>query len=180
MASSEWVHTSAPYLKPRAAGQADAWTEETAAKGRRGTQRILSAEEVPAPEGIAQLLGLNVGEPVVVRRRVIMLDEAVTELTDTYFPAALARGTRLAGTAKIPGGAVTLLAELGHTADTVREEVAARMPDDAEREALALGEGQPVLTLTRVILNSAGEPFQVDATVFPATTQRLRYETKVV
>ena len=32
MSGSEWVHASTPYLKPRAAGQADAWTEETEAK----------------------------------------------------------------------------------------------------------------------------------------------------
>jgi DNA-binding GntR family transcriptional regulator len=72
-----------------------------------------------------------------------------------------------------------MLADLGHVADLVREEVRARMPSAAEREALTLRPDEPVLTLTRVTLDTAGEPFQVDASVFPATTQRLRYETKV-
>ena len=179
MSGSEWVHASTPYLKPRAAGQADAWTEETEAKGRRGTQRIVHAGEVPAPGEVARLLGLVEGVAVVVRRRIILLDGKATELTDTYFPTAIARGTRLSETTKIPGGAVTLLAELGHVGVLVREEVSARMPDPAEQDALALGPNEPVLTLTRVTLDASGEPFQVDVSVFPATTQRLRYETKV-
>ena len=178
MSGSEWVHASAPYLTPRAAGQADAWTEETAARGRRGAQRIVHAGEVPAPAEVAALLGLAEGAPVVVRRRIILLDGEATELTDSYYPVAVARGTRLAGTAKIPGGAVTLLAELGHVGALVREEVRARMPDAAERESLALGPNEPVLTLTRATLDAAGAAFQVDLSVFPATTQRLRYETR--
>lgn len=179
MASSNWAHASTPYITPRAAGQPDAWTEETAVKGRRGAQRILHAGEVPAPADVAKLLGIVEGDDVVVRRRIILLDGEATELTDTYFPAFIARGTRLAKTAKIPGGAVTLLADLGHIADLVREEVYARMPSAAEREALTLRSDEPVLALTRVTLDAAGEPFQVDASIFRATTQRLRYETKV-
>ena len=179
MAGSEWVHASTPYLKPRAAGQADAWTAETASKGQRGTQRVVHAGEAAAPEDVAALLGLNTGTTVVVRRRIMLLDGTATELTDTYYPVDVARGTRLAETAKIPGGAVTLLAELGHAGHLVREEVRARMPHESEREALTLGLAEPVLTLTRVTLDAAGRPFQVDVSVFPAATQRLRYEMRM-
>jgi GntR family transcriptional regulator len=179
MAGSDWVHSSAPYVTPRAAGQADAWTEETAARGRRGTQRILYAGEVSAPAEVAELLGLTEGAAVVVRRRVIFLDEETTELTDTYFPADLARGTRLADKAKIPGGVVTLLADLGYVGRLTREEVRARMPSAEEREALSLGTHDPVLTLTRATLDADDRVFQVDVSVFPATTQRLRYETRM-
>ena len=179
MGSSEWVHVSAPYLKAREEGQRDAWSEETAARGRRGTQRIVRAGEVEAPSEVAELLGIAAGEPVVARRRMIYLDEEPTELTDTYYPVGIARGTRLAETAKIPGGAVTLLASLGFTGRRVREEVLARMPDEAEREALGLGKHDPVLQLTRVTLDADDKPFQVDVSVFPATTQRLRYEMRI-
>jgi len=117
------------------------------------------------------LLGLAEGAAVVVRRRIIPLDGKTTELTDAYFPPAIARGTRLAETTKIPGGAVTLLAELGHVGDLVREEVSARMPDPAEQEALALAPNEPVLTRTRVTLDASGEPFQVDVSVFAAMAE---------
>lgn len=109
MGTSEWVSTSMPYLTPREKGQPDAWGAETAARGRRGSQRIVHAGEIAAPPEIAELLGIAEGENVVVRRRVMYVDDAPCELTDTYYPVHIAQGTRLAGTAKIPGGAISLL-----------------------------------------------------------------------
>ncbi|MFJ6216985.1 GntR family transcriptional regulator [Streptomyces sp. NPDC092296] len=179
MDGSEWVHTSTAYVKPRSGGRGDAWSEEAASRGRRGTQRIVRAGEIAAPEGVAALLGLSEGAAVVERRRVILLDGAPVELTDTYYPASFARGTRLAETGKIPGGAVTLVASLGRTGCRVREEIRARLPTPSECEVLALTARDPVLHLTRVTLDAGNEPFQVDVSVFPAATQRLRYEMRI-
>ncbi|MFI6644711.1 GntR family transcriptional regulator [Streptomyces sp. NPDC050504] len=176
---SAWVSVSMPYLLPREQGRPDAWAEEAAARGGKGSQRIVHAGEVPAPEDVAGLLGLTVGEAVVVRRRVIELDGVPCELTDTYYPASIAAGTRLAGTAKIPGGAVTLLASLGHVGVKVREDVTARMPDAAEREALRMGGDEPVLRIARVTLDGDGRPVQADLMTMPAHRQRLRYEIAI-
>ena len=176
MSSSDWVSSSVPYVVPRAKGEGDAWQDEAAAKGGVGSQRIVRAGDMPAPSEVAALLSIGDGADVVVRQRVIYLDDRPTELTDTYYPVDVARGTRLEGTAKIRGGAVTLLAELGYTARRVREEVSARMSTEAERQVLALTDVEPVLCMTRVTLDVTGRPFQVDVSVFPASGQRLRYE----
>ncbi|MEU6140112.1 UTRA domain-containing protein [Streptomyces sp. NPDC047081] len=179
MSASSWVSTSMPYLSPREQGQGDAWSADAAAQGRRGTQRIVHAGEVPAPAEVARLFGIPEGEPVVVRQRLILLDGEPNELTDTYYPAAIARGTALAGTAKIPGGAVTLLARLGHAGALVREDVRAGMPDEAERDALQTAPDEPVLRLTRLTLNRDDRPIQVDRMVMPALRQQLRYEIRI-
>ncbi|MEU5280158.1 GntR family transcriptional regulator [Streptomyces asoensis] len=179
MAASGWVSTSLPYLMPRGAGQGDPWAAEAAALGRRGTQRIVHAGEVPAPADVAALLGVAEGAPVVVRRRLILLDEEPSELTDTYYPAAIALGTRLAATAKIPGGALSLLAELGHVGVLVREDVTAGMPDEEERLALRTAPGEPVLRLVRVTLDHEDRPIQADRMVMPALRQRLRYQIRI-
>ncbi|MFD7893497.1 GntR family transcriptional regulator [Streptomyces sp. NPDC059743] len=179
MSVGEWVSTSMPYVAARGAGQGDAWSAETAARGRRGGQRIVYAGEVPAPADVAELLGVAEGEAVVVRRRVMYLDEEPCELTDTYYPGSVARGTRLAGTAKIPGGAVTLLAELGHVGVQVREDVTARMPRPEEQETLHTGPDEPVLRLSRVTLDADGRSIQVDMMTMPAHRQRLRYEMRI-
>lgn len=179
MSANRWVSTSMPYLAPRERGQGDAWSADAAAQGRRGTQRILQAGELPAPAEVARLLGLPEDEPVVVRRRLILLDDEPNELTDTYYPADIARGTGLAGTAKIPGGAVTLLARLGHAGILVREDVTAGMPDEEERKALQTAPDEPVLRLTRVTLDRDDRPIQVDRMVMPAGRQQLRYEIRI-
>ncbi|MER0480130.1 UTRA domain-containing protein [Streptomyces sp. Edi2] len=179
MDSVEWVTTSVPYLAPRGQGERDAWSAETAAKGRRGGQRILEAGEVAAPDEIAQALGVGRGETVVVRRRVMYLDGRPCELTDTYYPVAIARGTRLAGTAKIPGGAVTLLAELGYVGVRAQEDVGARLPSDEEAATLECAPSQPVLQLLRRTLDAQGRPLQADRMVMPAPLQRLRYDIRI-
>ncbi|MFF3399702.1 UTRA domain-containing protein [Streptomyces sp. NPDC002659] len=179
MGASEWVSTSMPYLTPREEGQLDAWGAEAASRGRRGSQRILHAGEVAAPAEVAEALGVAEGDEVVVRRRMMLLDDQPCELTDTYYPLNIARGTRLAGTAKIPGGAVTLLADLGHIGVRVREDVIARMPRAEEREVLKVGTDEPVLQLTRATLDGDDRPIQVDLMTMPADRQRLRYEIRI-
>ncbi|MFG2999513.1 GntR family transcriptional regulator [Streptomyces sp. NPDC048340] len=179
MSGSGWTSTSMPYLAPRAAGDSDAWTEEAAAAGRRGGQRILHAAEVTAPPEVAGMLGLAESSTVVVRRRVIELDGEPTELTDTYYPADIAAGTPLAGTAKIRGGAVTLLAALGHVGVRVVENVTARMPGAEECERLRLGSGEPVLQLARTTYDSVDRALQADLMVMPAGRQQLRYEIRI-
>ncbi|MFE3070289.1 GntR family transcriptional regulator [Streptomyces sp. NPDC059247] len=180
MRTRTWVSTSLPYLTPQdGEGRSDAWAAEAAARGGVGSQRIVHAGEVPAPEAVAALLGVADGAPVVVRRRVIELDGHPCELTDTYYPADIARGTGLAETRKIRGGAVALLAALGHTGVRVREDVTARMPDADEREALRMGRDEPVINLARVTYDSRDRPVQADMMTMPAHRQRLRYETTI-
>ncbi|MER6255867.1 UTRA domain-containing protein [Streptomyces sp. NPDC001584] len=179
MSGSEWTSTSMPYLTPRAPGATDAWTGEAAEEGRRGTQRIVHAGEVAAPDDVARMLHLTGEDVVVVRRRIIELDGEPTELTDTYYPGTIAAGTPLAGTAKIRGGALTLLATLGHVGVRVVETVTARVAGTEEREQLRLGAGEPVLQLARTTYDSADRPIQADVMVMPAGRQQLRYEIRI-
>ena len=178
VADDRWTGTSTAYVAPRTPGSPDAWTEETGG-GQRGTQEIVYAgETVPVP-GVAAMLGLDDGESAVVRRRVMRLDQRVVELTDTYYPTAIARGTELAEPRKIPGGAITLLASLGHRGARIIEDVTASLPEHKEREALALDEGEAVLILRRLTLDDTDRPIQADVMTMPARTRRLRYELKV-
>ncbi|MGP3967340.1 GntR family transcriptional regulator [Streptomyces sp. 6N223] len=179
MSDSEWVSSSTPYLTPRGLGQPDAWSAETASQGRRGTQRIVHAGEVPAPAEVADLLAVPHDQPVIVRRRIMYLDDQPCELTDTYYPLHIAGGTPLAGKAKIRGGAVTLLARLGHVGVHVREDVTAGMPNEEERDALLTGQNEAVLRLTRLTMDDDRRPIQVDMMVMPAQRQRLRYERRM-
>lgn len=179
MSNSGWTSTSMPYLTPRASGAADAWTDEAEGAGRRGTQRIVHAGEFTAPAEVTRMLGLTGGNTVVARRRIIELDGEPTELTDTYYPMDIAAGTPLASTAKIRGGAVTLLATLGHVGVRVVENVTARMPSADEAEQLHLGPGEPVLELTRATYDSADRPVQADIMVMAAARQQLRYEIRI-
>src|SRR5437867_3785016 len=99
------VSTSAPYVASGSARAGDAWATEAAAAGRRGTQTIAWAREVPAAAHVATALDLPEGSPVVTRRRVVLLDDQPVELADSYYPPSIAAGTALAEPTKIRGGA---------------------------------------------------------------------------
>lgn len=176
--NNEWTSASMAYVIPHA-GSGDAWAAEAASQGRRGTQNLAHAGEVAAPVAIAQALGVEEGAAVVVRRRVIRLNEAPVELADTYYPTCVASGTPLAEPRKIKGGAVNLLADLGYATARVREDITARMPTDHERSELLMADNEPVLVLERVSIGSDGQPIQADVMVTPASLRRLRYELKV-
>ncbi|MFE9239865.1 GntR family transcriptional regulator [Streptomyces sp. NPDC007007] len=179
MGEGEVISASTRYLAPTEADGGDAWSAEAASVGRRGAQKIVSAGEFSAPEGVADLLAVEQGGQVVVRRRIMYLDGEPCELTDTYYPVEIARGTGLAGTAKIRGGAVRLLAELGYVGTRAQEDVAARMPFENERASLSLKGDEPVLELTRLTLDADGRPIQVDVMVMPSRGQKLRYEIRI-
>ncbi|MFB7425716.1 UTRA domain-containing protein [Streptomyces hydrogenans] len=168
MSGDAWISETAPYLAPREPGRSDAWSEEAARRGRRGGQRLLHAGEAEAPEIIRGALGLSVGERVVVRRRLILLDDRPVELADSYFPLSVAGGTPLAEPRKVPGGAVTLLKELGYAGVEVVEDVSAALADEKECGHLGLAEGSAVLRLLRLTKTADGTPMEAALMTMPA------------
>lgn len=167
MAGDAWIGETAPYLAPREPGRSDAWTEEAARRGRRGGQRLLHAGEVEAPDAVRAAWGLPAGERVVVRRRLILLDDRPVELADSYYPLSVAVGTPLAEPRKVPGGAVTLLKELGYVGADVVEDVSAGLAVEEEREYLGLAEGSAVLRLLRLTRTVDGTPMEASLMVMP-------------
>jgi DNA-binding GntR family transcriptional regulator len=166
-----------PYIE---SGHGDAWGKEAASQGRAGTQRILKAEEGPAPLAIASALEIPAGSAVVLRQRLILLDGSPVELAHSYWPASVASGTALANTGRIRGGAVTLLAALGYSPGSVIEDVSTRPPTKEEAEALQLSDNTEwVLTLTRTISTPDGRPYEASVMVSPGRIGRLHYSMEV-
>lgn len=174
-----WVGTSVPYLSPRATGQADAWSEEAAAAGQSGTQRLREVTTAIPPSDVISALALSPGEEAVVRRRTMFLDGTPVELTDSWYPVSIARGTALAEPRKIKGGAVTLLADLGYSPHEAREEIEFRTATAEEALELNIDSDTPVIALFRTVLTSDGTPFEVSMMTMLPEGRRLRYRLKV-
>lgn len=174
-----WICSSVPYLSPREAGQADAWTDLAAQAGRVGTQDLRLVEETVPPTDVTEALGLPPGESAVLRARVIRLDGQPIELADSWYPLSIASNTPLGEARKIKGGAVTLLADLGYTAHEVREDVSVRASGPGEASVLNIQEGDPLLVLFRTSLNSDGVPFEVSTMRMVAAGRHLRYRLTV-
>ncbi|MET7706117.1 UTRA domain-containing protein [Micromonospora sp. NPDC005413] len=179
MSGPEWLSVSMPYVLPRSPQDKDAWAEDAAQQGGVGTQRLLEVSEVASTTEVAEALQVEPGAPVVVRRRLMLMDEQPVELTDSYYPVSIAHGTPLAEPRKIRGGAVGLLAELGYRPGQVREDVYTRAPDAVERSALNLTGQEWVLGLTRLVSTREGVPIEVSVMTMVPQGRRLRYELTV-
>jgi DNA-binding GntR family transcriptional regulator len=171
----EWDGTSASYLSPRAQGEADAWTDQTARAGRTGTQQIREVTEALPPEDVASALRLPAGATAVVRRRTVFLDGAPIETVDSWYPAPVAADTALAEPRKIKGGAVTLLAGMGHVARSALDDISVRGATAAEAALLGLPVGAPVIVVFRVVVPEAGDPFEATVMIMAPEGRHLRY-----
>ncbi|MEV0155341.1 UTRA domain-containing protein [Micromonospora sp. NPDC050686] len=179
MSSPEWVSVSMPYVTPGSAHGGDAWAAEAAQRGGTGTQRLLEVREVTPAAEVAEALRVEAGAAVIVRRRLMLFNEQPVELTDSYYPASIARGTALGEPRKIRGGAVNLLAELGYRPGRVTEDVYTREPTEAQRSMLGLTSGEWVLGLTRVLSTAEGLPVELSVMTMVPQGRRLRYELTI-
>ncbi|MBC2875098.1 MULTISPECIES: UTRA domain-containing protein [Streptomyces] len=179
MSDRQWESESARYLVPRGPGRPEAWAEEAAERKGRGRQRLLEAGVVEPSDDVTRALQLAADERVVVRRRLVLFDDAPVEIVTSHFPGRIADGTPLAAPGKVPGGAVTFLAGLGYLAKKVEEGVGCRMPTAEERELLRLGEHEPVLVVSRLVLTDGDLPVEVCEMVMNARDRTVRYRMRM-
>jgi len=153
----------------------DAFSAELESAGRTGEEHI-QVERRGAPDAIADRLGLSPGDPVILRRRLQVVEGHPSALVDSWWPADIAEGTELASPASVARGTDTVMAELGLEALTRRDEVTARMPTPEEAQELGIAGGVPVVIVVATELASEGQPVEVYTRVHPADRFVLVYE----
>ncbi len=130
----------------------------------------------PVDARTAEMLGLDEGEPVLVRDRVMRADGVPVQLAVSRFPLEIAEGTALEQVDTGRGGAYRVLEELGYRLGRFREHVATRPATAAEAEALQIEPGTAVLTVTRVAFDTRGMPVEVNDMVLVGDRYELVYE----
>lgn len=124
----------------------------------------------------AMHLNIDEGAEITVRDRVMRADGLVVQLAVSRLPRELTRGTVIEDVDTGPGGAYARLEEAGHTLEFFAEHVGARMPTPQEASLLQLGDGVPVVTVTRVAYGADGKPLEMNDMVLAADRYELSYE----
>jgi len=128
-----------------------------------------------APADVAALLGVPDGAAVLVRRWETLFGDSVRAIVASYVPWAVATAVGLPDVET--GPAVHLaMAENGHRAMRMIEEVQARMPTAVEAQRLNLRSGVPVLSVRRVNHTDDDRPVEVSISVMSADRYRLVYD----
>ncbi|MFI6921880.1 GntR family transcriptional regulator [Nonomuraea spiralis] len=113
----------------------------------------------PCPPDVLALLGLQAGDHVIIRDRVMGNSETgrVEQLATSYLPADLAAGTVLAQADTGPGGIYDRMEnELGWGLLEWEGIITARPATAEEGDLLSLAPGVPVLCVTRSTIATAG------------------------
>jgi GntR family transcriptional regulator len=157
---------------PWARGQS-VWRAETEARDLAVDDLDVGA--VPAPEHIAEALGIALGAQVWTRSRRFVLDRRRVMLSVSWLPAEIVEGSAVTGPDTGPGGTYARLSELGYAPTRFREEVRARAASPEEAERLSLSPAAPVIALTRCAF-AGDRPVELNEMVLDAAVYVLRYD----
>jgi GntR family transcriptional regulator len=166
----------ASYLSAEGDGARQPWHAQLGDRGLKATYEITEVATVPAPSEVAELLKVAPGTMTVVRRRVLRIDGTPVQLTDSYYPAVLARDTELSSPGKTPGNSPEALERLGIRLGRFRDDLHVRMPTPEEALQLHLGKGIPVVRLLRTTYAADGTPVEVTNQILASDHYVLSYE----
>jgi GntR family transcriptional regulator len=138
---------------------------------RATSTRLLEVGEGPAPAAVAEAFGLAVGDPVVIRSQLALLDGEPAELVWNYYPVDLVRGTPLAEPRLVTGGSPAVPAIVRAT-----DQVSVRPATVAEFTALELPRDVPVLRQFRIAYAADGRAVEVTVMIKSGQRFEIRYD----
>ena len=149
---------------------------EAIAQGQVPSRRLLTIGQGPVPDEIAAWLGVDVGEAVMIRKRLQFLDGEPAVISTSYFPLWVASGTRLESTEPLPEGPANLIEQLGHEFASGVELIRARMPTLEEARLLELGPGIPVVRLLHIDYDPQDRTLHVADDLYAADRHEFAFE----
>jgi DNA-binding GntR family transcriptional regulator len=132
---------------------------------------ITYAGRTPAPEEVAELMGIVPGDEVIVRRRTLYDRESGTpaEMGASYLPLDVASDTYLEQATVVPKALFLCVEELtGRRYTTARDRFTARMPTIEEATTLGIGPGNPVIHVIHAASDEDDRVLEVSESVWPA------------
>jgi DNA-binding GntR family transcriptional regulator len=161
------VERSVPTV-PTTRASASLYLTEAEAQGVTPRRQMLKVGATPAPAHIADLLRVALGDPVLIRRKLMLANEIPVRIADSYFTLEVAAGTPIAEQDFVSGGFQVYFDRVGRRFGHAVESFIARMPTDEETELLELGENVPVVQVVRCSYDTDDTPIHCLHTVCAA------------
>ncbi|ROZ62742.1 GntR family transcriptional regulator [Ramlibacter sp. WS9] len=166
----------APSIVRRMSRFIDSFSQDTQHRGGAPGQRILTVEPSAASMGVAGLLGLEPGYPLIRVRRVRLIDGAAVGLHDAYFP--LPRGSKLdrAELEQAESLYKLLTEKFGFAPAEAVENLHAGSADAEDAQLLGIPPGSPILIVERITLSDRREPIEYCLMKYVSS---YRYSTRI-
>ena len=149
--------------------------------GKHGRFEVLSIERAQPPNDVAGKLHVDQGTKSVLRREnVFWADDDPVYRVTTYVPWSIAEGTGLLDEdVPHPYGIHGVLEDQGYPMARLDDSATARMPTLAEKKALRLPAGVPVIDLLHVSVRADGQPYEATRFVMRGDMSSLTYDVPV-
>lgn len=136
----------------------------------------VNVDRVPASAQAAQLLEVDMGSELLVRRRRFFANEVPVQLADTYLPAELAEKAGVTEPDTGSGGTYSRLGDIGRNPIHFSEEVICRGATSDEAAFLDMELNQPVFEVLLVASDAEHRPVAITQHVMAGHQWRLRYQ----
>jgi GntR family transcriptional regulator len=153
-------------------------------QGRQVLKRTVHTGWTGASEPVAALLRLDPGDRVWARKRELLIDGRIAQLSVSYFPATVAEDTALTAPGDFPpGGVVGVLEGAGHRVLRTYNEARSRLATEEELRAFGADPSlQPlharvVLEITHGTYGAEDEALEALVSIRPATGNVIVFET---
>lgn len=129
--------------------------------------QIRVAELVPAPEGVADAMGVPAGANVIRRRRVTLRDDVPSSASTSWFKGELAESAPLLLEAKrLPQGTPKYVEEnVGLTPAAGKDQLRADIASEEDSAMLGIPLGSPVLRKQNWVLSAEGDVIEFGQSV---------------
>jgi len=153
---------------------------EVTRQGRTPRTETRSVTRAPAPDDVADRLGLRPDAEVIHRENWYFADDEPVQFGITYIPVEVAGDSPLATEKCLGKGSIYgRFEELGWPVARIREEISARMPSPDEAASLAMPPGVPVIDVLHTSMDDWKRPFEVTRFVMRADLNGLDYDMPV-
>ncbi|MEU4676439.1 UTRA domain-containing protein [Micromonospora sp. NPDC023737] len=161
----------------RAENHAATFNAEVARQGRIGRQKIIDVGPTSATAEVARWLALPEGAPVLVRRRIMLVDEEPYQLGDSYYRHELVKETPIAQPQPVEEGVLAVLERVhGKPISYYIDELSFRMPTPEETKLLKLDPGVCVVRAVRIAYDEDGTPLEAFDQLLAGDKHVLVYE----
>ncbi|MGW2961286.1 GntR family transcriptional regulator [Streptomyces sp. NPDC001220] len=151
-------------------------------RGRASAWDAHSDVRAPAPEDIAERLGVSPGDLCVRTHYEFLADGRPVQLSESWEPMALTGGTPIVLPERGPlagKGVVERMRSIGVDVETVVELPRPARADRTQANLLGIGVGDLVLRIERTIYDTGGRPVETADIVVPDVRREVVYEFAV-
>jgi GntR family transcriptional regulator len=162
------VHRAVP-TDPAVRSSSSLFLTEAAGQQGSASRRLLFSGLSPAPEGIAERMGVSPGDDLLTRRRLMSVDEVPLRIATSYFLPDAPEAEELSGDSFLGAGLQDLFERNGRKFGRAEETLVARLPSADEARVLQISAGEPVVEIVRTSLDSADKPVHTLQTICAAS-----------